>query len=460
MGSIAGLPPGAPAPQVAKPLSTFERFQWNLYFLLAFDALFLIAVLGAGYVHREALQTIGRNSAPSIIAAQHIKSAVAAIDANAADELLVKPMEGAAFRTNYVRARDEAGEGLIAAAENITYGDSERIPIDHLETGLGDYESAVQRAIDLHDRNDPAAIDAYQVAARIADDKLLPAADSLDDANLNVMERAYAVAKSRDSIVRLAAMVAGFLLLAALIYVQGLISERTRRTLNLPLVVATLAAFLYMAFAYRALTTEANSLKIAKEDAFRSIHLLWQARANAYVARAHLSRYLLGGAEAEADSKAFLDAAGRVAALPVGETFDQVASQATDNRRVENFTGYLAEELRNITFYGELDAAQETLRTWGQTATMYGNVLALERTGQKAQAIKLCTGLDSTNSGAFRRFDSSLGQTLDINQHAFDDAVNRGFAALSFFELTAFIAATLIAALCVLGVWQRLREYL
>jgi hypothetical protein len=35
-----------------------------------------------------------------------------------------------------------------------------------------------------------------------------------------------------------------------------------------------------------------------------------------------------------------------------------------------------------------------------------------------------------------------------------------GFAALSGFELTASIAAVIIAGLCILGVWQRLREYL
>jgi hypothetical protein len=461
MGSNPALAPGAPNPQLVRPWNTVERLQSNLYFLLAFDILFLIALFAAYYVHRQAMQTIGRDSAPSIIAAQRIKSAVAAMDADAAEQLLVKPSQSDAFSADYVHARIEAANGLIAAAENITYGDSERIPIEHLQIGFGDYESTIQHALDLHDRNDPSAVNVYRQAARIADDKLFPAADALEKANAEVMDSAYGAGTSRISVVRLSAMVAGLLLLVALIYVQGYISEKTRRTVNLPLVLATLVAFGYLAFAYRALTAEAHSLTIAKADAFTSISALWHARADAYVARAELSRSLLGGPNSDADRQAFLEEARRVAALPEGKTFSEMASEATDNRGVDGFTGYLADELRNITFYGELEAAQQTLRNWGDTIAIDGKVIELQQAGKTAAAVELCTGSEPNQAnGAFHRFDESLGQAIDINKRAFDEAVNEGFSALSGFELTASIAAVIIAGLCILGVWQRLREYL
>ncbi|HEX4809895.1 MAG TPA: hypothetical protein VH325_13240 [Bryobacteraceae bacterium] len=461
MGSITVLAPGAQNPQIAKPWNTLERLQWNLYFLLAFDALFLIALLGASHVHRQAMQTIGRDSAPSIIAAQYLKGSIAAMDADAANELLVKAGQGQAFQADYVRSRIEAAKGLIAAAENITYGDSERIPIEKLQIGLGEYEAKLQHALDLHDRNDPAALDAYRQAALIVDDTLLPAADALDQANLSVMDSTYGVATSRNSVVRLSAMVAGFLLLAALVYVQGYISEKTRRTLNVPLVLATLVAFGYLAFAYRALTAEAHSLKVAKEDAFSSIHSLWQAGSAAYVARADLSRLLLGGPDTDSDRKAFMEQAGRVAALPTGKTFAQVASESTDNHGVDGFNGYLADELRNITFYGELESAQQTLRNWGETVTADAKVLQLQQAGHLADAVELCTGSQPEQAnGAFHHFDTSLRETLDINKRAFDEAVSQGFGALAGFELSASIVSAIIAALCILGIWQRVREYL
>ncbi len=83
------------------------------------------------------------------------------MDANAADELLVQISQREVFRADYVRARDEAARGLIAAAENVTYGESELVPIEALQIGLGEYESAIQHALDLHDHNDAGALDGY-----------------------------------------------------------------------------------------------------------------------------------------------------------------------------------------------------------------------------------------------------------------------------------------------------------
>src|ERR1700744_4940655 len=56
--------------------------------LLALDGVLLIAALGAASVHHAAIQTIGKDAAPSIIAAQHIKAAIADMDADAVSELL------------------------------------------------------------------------------------------------------------------------------------------------------------------------------------------------------------------------------------------------------------------------------------------------------------------------------------------------------------------------------------
>jgi hypothetical protein len=90
---------------------------------------------------------------------------------------------------------------------------------------------------------------------------------------------------------------------------------------------------------------------------------------------------------------------------------------------------------------------------------MYAQVFRLQQAG-KAEAVELCTGSGANHAnGAFRRFDESLGQTLDVNERAFGEAVKQGFSALSGFDMTASLAAIIIAGLCILGVWQRLREY-
>jgi hypothetical protein len=141
-------------------------------------------VVGAR-THRAATKTVGRDTAPSIIAAQHIKTAMAGMDAAEAGALLGKPARIPQMLQTYEARRLEASKALIAAAENITYGDQERVPIQTIEVGLGNYAELAQRARDMHD------VAAYRQAADLADSKLYPAADALDKANRDALDRIY-----------------------------------------------------------------------------------------------------------------------------------------------------------------------------------------------------------------------------------------------------------------------------
>jgi hypothetical protein len=60
---------------------------------------------------------------------------------------------------------------------------------------------------------------------------------------------------------------------------------------------------------------------------------------------------------------------------------------------------------------------------------------------------------------AFDRFDKALGTTLDINQAAFDTAVAKGLSALSGLEIKVVVISVAIAALLILGLAARIREY-
>jgi len=130
--------------------NTLQILQGSRAALIALDVLLLIAAIAGARVHRDAMKTVGKDSAPSIIAAQHIKSALADLDADAANELLGAPGAMSDAVKAYEARRVEAAEALIAAAENITYGESERTPIQSLQVGMGTYERLIQRARDLH----------------------------------------------------------------------------------------------------------------------------------------------------------------------------------------------------------------------------------------------------------------------------------------------------------------------
>src|SRR5215472_17494437 len=124
-----------PASARAQPWNTLQILRTSRVALLSLDALFLIAAVSGAAVHRGAMKTVGKDSAPSIIAAQHIKSALADMDANAANYLLGAPGTMPDTVKAYEARREEGAKALIAAAENITYGDDERIPIQTVQVG-------------------------------------------------------------------------------------------------------------------------------------------------------------------------------------------------------------------------------------------------------------------------------------------------------------------------------------
>ena len=403
----------------------------GVYGVIGASLLFMIAVITGARNHRQAMQSIGRDAAPSIIAAQHIRSALADMDASAAQELLPGGNPAAAAR--FEARRQEAVSAIVGAAENITYGDAERVPIQNLVFGLGTYTAKVQTALDLSRPNDRRSLDAYRSAAEIMDRQLVPAADRLDRANRTVLDDTYARQRAISSASMLFLLLAALVLCGVLIALQMFLARRMRRVVNPLLVLATIIAAFFTIYTVRSFQAGNDDLKIAKEDAFDSIHALWQARALAYSAHADESRFLLEPYRSDAyDDNAFREKADRIAHFPAaGDSADPAS-------------GYLADELKNVTFSGEREAATETI-------ARFRDYLALHA--------QLKTNGQAPSKQAFDKFDAALERTLAINQQAFEQAVSRGFSDVSGFEILAPIAAFLIAAFSFLGLLPRIREY-
>jgi hypothetical protein len=226
------------------------------------------------------------------------------------------------------------------------------------------------------------------------------------------------------------------------------------------LALATLLTFGLCWYALAAMGTEEHDLKVATEDAFASIHALWQARAVAYQANAEESRWLLDPAHADEYQRGFNMDVERLARLPPGEPVDALISREVAKEHVAGFTGLLADELNNITFDGEREAAGQTLRDFERYVAIDSQIRQLERDGKHGDAVLLCTGTRPDQSdGAFEQFDASLEKTLRINQNAFDAAVRDGLGTVSGLDIKAVIVTTVTALLAFLGLGARIREY-
>jgi hypothetical protein len=218
---------------------------------------------------------------------------------------------------------------------------------------------------------------------------------------------------------------------------------------------ATLVTLLLVGRLVSILNAETTDLKVAKQDAFDSIHALWQARAIAYDANGDESLYLLPGFDHQQYDVSFHAKATHLASKPLD---DQLVTSA--NRGSVQFTGRLADEMKNITFPGELAAATEMLRTYAQYYALDAQIRALELGGQHDAAVALCTGYDVGQSNwAFAEFDAALGKVLDINQQWFDASVRRGFDDLSGADVLGPLAALIVGALVWFGLQPRIAEY-
>ncbi|HEY9606183.1 MAG TPA: hypothetical protein V6C85_31545 [Allocoleopsis sp.] len=442
-------------------LTTPQLLKGGMYLTWGASLLLLVATLFGVQAQRHAIKTVGKDSAPSIITAQRIKDGLAGMDANAVNELLVKSGQNPEAIKGYEERRQKLAERLVAAAENITYGDAERKPIQTLQLAVGDYMMQIQRAKDFNERGDAnGVLMSYREAARIMDKTLLPAADALDKANSEELEQTYLAERFASGRSLFIIILFGLLLIGVLVALQVFLSHRMRRLLNPMLLAATAIAIVFVGYTTRAFLLASHQLKVAKEDAFVSVHALRQSRALAYSANADESRYLLDAALASTHQQAFFTKAAEIAKVPSGQTFEAVATAAAQGQKVEGFTGFLGEELNNITFPGEREAAVATLSTFGTYLNIDQQIRQLQQSGKHAQAIALCTGYNPGQSNwAFNRFLDAHQKTFDINMAAFEDAIAQGFKDVDGFEVVTPIVTVAIAGLTLFGLLPRIKEY-
>jgi hypothetical protein len=382
------------------------------------------------------------------------------MDANAANELIALPGQNMDAVRDYNKRGADVMDSLVSAAQNITYGDQERGPIITLANGIAEYERAMTQARDFHERGDPAMLAAYRHADDILHKTLFPAVDTLDKVNNDALTRAYGEDRMAFTVSLLMTLVIGALALAALIATQLFLNHRVRRTLNPPLLAATILMGGYLLHTLAVFVGVGSDFKIAKEDAFDSVRSLWQARATAYDANADESRWLLDRPLAATYEKAFRDKVSAIASVPPGQNMDDMAQTYTQGHKADGFKGKLADELNNVTFPDEMEMAAAVLRAWGQYVAIDDKIRQFENNGQHDKAIALCVGNDPGESNyAYTQFDDALTKTLDLNQKEFDANVRDAGNKLAPYGKLNPLVLLIVVALAFAGLLPRLREY-
>jgi hypothetical protein len=412
-------------------------------------ALLLAVALRAIADDREALRAVRQDTAPSIVAAQELGVHLAGLDTQLTASMLGAGSDRDIAGELFELERSVVTRRLVDAANNITLGDAERIPIVVMQEELGRYLELASRAQFLYAGSDrEGAIALLRVATDLMHDRILPQAGVLDRVNREDMDRRYDRAQSDSRQHDLEALVTGGLLVAVLLAAQGIVRARMRRRIVPALLAATLVAAGFTWTLVTRFRDAREDLRVARDDAFNSIHLLLRARALAYDARGDEGRYLLDRPRAGTYESAF-----RVKTTQLSSNPGQVGDSGGSH-------GLLVDELHNITFTGERDAAQAALAGLSEVLDVDERIRRLETQGQHAQAVDLAIGTGGAQARAvFDHLDAALQRTAAINRDAFDAVLlvaDRGLRRAEWMDP----ALALGLALAVwLGIRPRLREY-
>lgn len=404
---------------------------------------------------RADVETIGVSSAPSIEAAAQIRADLADMDANAANGFFSSGTREA--RKQYESDCTDLAARLVIAAKNITYGDSEQTPLQQIVHGVPVYTGLVERARTL---GYPAGLVPLHEASDLLRGRLLPAVEALDRANLDPLQHKYSTAGADVSSYSAVFWLATLLLAAALVGAQLFLLRKMRRVFNIPLVLA-FAGLVVLAGLFFSISDRAfAALKLAKEDAFDSMHALWKAKAVAFLANADESFYLLEPKMQQAYERHFREQSALVADRNLDAALlRQITAESTEKSKV-SLGGFLGAEINNITFAGERELALSTINQYAKYMAVDQEIRRLETSGRHSDAVTLCTGnAPDQSNGAFDRFTSSLQSLADLNKTEFNAAVQNSLTTLAALPWIVGSACLLTAGLSALGLSLRIREY-
>ena len=488
---VVPIAPAASLRQVHLPfrskiLTTPEVYKAATAWILGSTVLLTGAIANAVMSQRSVIHAVGFETTPSIYHAQRIRDSVADMDANAANLLLVPTGQNPDAEKAYQERKKKLSLLLTRAAENITIPIEQTLIID-ISLNLNNYIEKIQQAKIFHEqRKDEDALKAYREAQQIVDGVLMIKADELDQVNFEALQKSYDSGNRSATTNQLFVALFGAMVVGSLIGLQILLTKWTRRRLNVGLLAATIISTLFVLDTLTRLSSSSNLLKVARVEAFDSLHALRKARSMAYSLNADESRYLLDSKFATLHQENFFSKVTELAFIPNGPLAKtQPDRYSSELRKIANMpdapsqaviNGAFATQLQNITFDGERKATQIMINDF---LNYFDIDQKIRTTTKREEAIALCTG---KSNEAFDVFLKSHSKVMDINISAFDSSIYKALTyldvngvskeilavdsapngdnkGLDFFWIKALLVTGAIAGFTVYGIRSRIVEY-
>ena len=386
---------------------------------------------------------IADEAEPAILNARQIQTSLAEANAAAATAFLVGGVEDSAQRSTYESSLQTATEALEQATRLVDEpqavpsesedGAEPTIPAT-LSSNIVDYSGLIETARANNRQGFPVSAAYLNEASALLEEEVYPQTDAIANGAASRYLDSYNRQRGLALVLGILAIVLVIVVVLMLVYVQFQLRRRFNRTLNLPLLGATLVAAGLALWMTSATTSQLSHLTDARDDGYAGTRLYLDLRGTGFGAKADQARFLIARGAGDGFNDDFEQRSAIIDGLRAD--FDLHAEDSDTPR---------ASEL-----------AVEAFAAWDSYAAVHQQIVAADESGDRVAAVELA----QTDAGAsFERFDLATADALEANDRQFDAEMNAAERATRWLRFGSLVAAVVVAGLAAYGIQLRIDEY-
>ncbi|GAA4388573.1 hypothetical protein [Tsukamurella soli] len=400
--------------------------------VLAAMCLFVGWFAAAGQLGRtDVLRSNLADFEPRANASQVLYSSLSTANASANAAFIAGGINNDALLSSYLAAIATAGRAVVTSATSLPPAEQQaHDDLNTIATTLPVYTGLVETAR-ANNRQDNAVGAAYLASAStLMQNTMLPAAEQFyhqEDAGLRASHEKFADPPY-------ALYGALIVTLGSLLLAHRQLARRTRRTLNLGLLVAGAAMTVALLWVAIASLTSVSFSALAQSKGADAVDSLTNARTLTQKARSMETMALVQrGGDTSAASGSFS-----------GALDDALASLSKVGRSDQSVAT-------------EVDAARSAATLW---ASAHRQILQHENSGDYVGATRLAVGTDPGSAAlAYQSLDTHLTTAIDRARTLYRDNVNTARASIAYSGPGAFVLSCVAVAGIGVGYYPRIREY-
>lgn len=406
--------------------------------LTVVGTLLVVLTLSAGILtsvsvdsRQSTLETLLAETEPLANSAQNLYGAFSVADAAATTAFISGGIEPEAVRDKYTQSVGVASAELVYAAAGLADGDADsRRLLASISTDFTVYTGLIETAR-AHNRSGHPVGAAYLTeASTLMQTGLLPMAEKL------YARQAENVADTQREFVQPPWATIGLLLVAlvALVVVQVLMARRTRRTLNVGLILASAAMGVLLVWLLGTGLLSSMDVRRALNGGAEPLHELTTTRILSQQARAEETLKLVRRDSAGDYDEAYLDKAERLTF-----TLDDYANSDVDVSQ---------------------DEVERAIAAWEQWSDSHAEMKAAFDAGEFETAAGITVGPGPDRSTAqFTELDDALTEGILEARNELRSRLSSGSDVLTALGPGALVLSLIAFGGIIIGLWPRLREY-